>query len=167
MKLVDADSADKYLFLGGKISPKTLFADFHIYAYAAVGPEIVKIFFDNSLEAARAEKLLKTIGTENIAQITREENVLNVWPKYIKNSPLETPDRKYKIAYKLLNALSIIGELYYNEETGEIYIDEFADEETVKKIVEHYEQRVFVVADKEREYTSLSAVDYVTKRQGE
>jgi len=167
MKLVDPETVEKYEFIGGKISPRIVFEGLHSYAYAAVGPEIVKVYFDNAADAQIAENRLKEIGVNSIAEIKRDKNILTVWPKYLKGNPLETPERKYKIAYKLLSALSIIGELYYNDETGEIYIDEIVDADMVQKIVDTYKQRVYVVADEEREFVSLLAVDFVSRKPGE
>ena len=164
MKLVETENAHKFHFLGGKISPDKIFPDLHAYAYAAVGPEIVAVHFDTAEEAKKAEERLKNINANEVAEIKTEKNVLKVWPKYLKGNPLETPNRKYKIAYKLLSALAILGELYYNDETGEIYVDEVTDAETVQKLIDSYEQRAYAVADEEREYVAILAVDYVTRK---
>ena len=167
MKIVEPENANKYLFLGGIVSPETLFEGLHVYAYIAAGCEIVKIHFDTEKEAEEAEKRLKYLSADSIAEIKREGNVLITWPKYLKKDPQKDKTRKYRISYKVLTILEAIGDLYYNDENGEIYVDDATDESIVTGIVKSSGQNLYVEIDHERECAAIGAIEFVTRRQEE
>lgn len=167
VKIVEPENVDKYMFIGGKISPETVFEGLHAYAYAAAGPEIVQIHFDTEGEAIEGEKRLKEIGANTFAKIERNGTILTVWPNYLKKDIVNDQTRKYRMSYKVLSMLSLIGDVYYNDETGEVIVDDITDPRPIQAMVQSTGQQLYVEYNKEGEYVVIGAVEFVTKKPQE
>ena len=188
MKLIDVRDSGKYFFLGGAVSPSTLFDEDHVLWYMAKGYEIVQVHFDSENAAREAyervvdllaldapkEVLLpreRALGerVEPVLVCTKyivklEGQDLYITPRYIDPDPYENKKRNYKIPYRIIKELRREYDVHYNDETGELIIDT-PDEKFVVDLIRFKTNKVEPIYDAEHDLVAVP-VDYTPKNKG-
>jgi len=160
---------DAYVF-GGQVSTEYLGLT-EADAVALAGKEVIFAYYVDEDSALEVAKKLKDIGFSSEKKpgenffIYDGGNKIYFHPSHLLSSLESSSEWKLKVSYKALNKLSMMADLYYSFETGEIIVDGISDASIVSGIFFMYNNNKnhYVVSDKKFNLTYIGPVEVLPR----